>query len=114
MLVNAFSGRTSAWIFEINEKRSSTILLGAITGVAVLIYVTGLFASFNYGFIIQKHEKTLQELQQLLVTREVTAQTLHTNFGKDHQAALDSMEKISKIRYIAPESFVDASTIKSN
>ena len=100
VLVNPFSGRTSAWTFGINDKRTVSLFLGTAIGLALVIYITALFTSFNYGFLIQEREKTLQELQRLLIAEEVTAQKLHTNFGENHKDA--------------PESFVDASVIRSH
>jgi dolichyl-phosphate-mannose--protein O-mannosyl transferase len=110
---NISSGIVSTFTLGINARKAISIFLGLIIGLLIIIYIFALFASFNYGLVIQERDKIRRELQQSLIAEELKARKLQTDLWESHKDEFNSMEKISKMRYITFDNFADASAVKS-
>ena len=79
--------------------------------IAILIitlgsYLTALYFIINTGFAIQEQEKTMVQINEEFLAMELTTQNNRTKLAEDQKPILESMEKISTVKYLLPQSFV--------
>lgn len=103
-----FSYRVTQFIFverfiDANQQGKVTAIFLAVLSLGVVVYLAGLFASFYLGFGIQQVNSQYQKLDKSVLENVLTLQS-KLSFLDDHQkAVLQSMEKVSLIKYIQPE-----------
>lgn len=95
-----------AWFREYNKY--GFISLGIITLliIALASYLAAIYSMINTGFVIQKHEEVMAEISKDFLAMELAAQSGRTKLTEDQKSVLESMEKISAVKYLLPKSFV--------
>lgn len=74
--------------------------------IAVLVsYLTTLYASIGIGFAIQGQENSLESMKRDFLALELKLQEKKSALAKERQPALESMEKVTKIRYLLTKNF---------
>lgn len=95
-----------AWFREYNKYGLISFGIISFLMIALVSYLTALYFIINLGFVIQKHEKVMAETSEDFLAVELAAQSGRTKLAEDQKSILESMEKISAIRYLTPKSFV--------
>lgn len=89
------------------EKTGSSNLMkkGLLAAVifSVVTYLAALFLSFSLGFQIQEQTASQKELAKALRWREIFLQQRIDLLAEGRLSQLESMEKVSSIRYLRPE-----------
>lgn len=95
-----------AWFREYNKY--GFISLGIITILVITLvgYLAAIYFIINIGFVIQKHEEVMAEISEDFLAMELAAQGGRTKLAEDQKSVLESMEKISAVKYLLPKSFV--------
>ena len=97
------------------KNSSATWLLATLLIVFLASYLGALYASIGISFSIQDQEKLIQDAEKDLLTVEVELQAKKSSLAKEKNSILESMEKVSNIRYILPKNYVvsDSALLKS-
>lgn len=77
--------------------------------VAVLGYLVSAYVVFEIGFKIQGQESAISQLESSVASKEINLHELRTGLANDGGELLNSMEKVSALRYIGEEGKVTAS-----
>lgn len=85
---------------EINRKGTLTFCLLAVMLLGSLQYIGALYAVFSVGLRLQTENRHISSLSQEVDALEVRTQRASANFSMEHKDLLDSMEKISQVKYI--------------
>ena len=86
-----------------NKNGLFTISVLALHAIFAVTYLASLYLSFSYGFEIQKGNTSLRELEKKTLERELIVQEKIQALAGDNHPVLESMEKVSTIRYLTPE-----------
>ena len=84
-----------------NSRYLTRVLLIWIAG-AVLVYLIAIYSLFGLSVTIQKKVTTVKELTEINTITALNLQQKHTEFARNNQDFLKSMEKIADLRYILP------------
>lgn len=106
--LNIFALRKSAgWFYNLNKKGGAvSFVLMAVILVSVISYLATLFTAFDIGIKIQTTEKELVKLNSAATLLEAQIQKKELSFVQDQQDVLESMEKVSSIKYLRLDNFV--------
>lgn len=98
---------------EVSEKvlifgarRIITGALAALIGVSILGYLVAVYASFSLGFQLQNQAKNQEALSKEAVGLELLAQERINLIAYEQKGVVESMEKVSAIKYLTPANFV--------
>lgn len=91
---------------EINKKGVITLALGGVIILSASAYILATYTIFGLGPRIQEAAGRLSELKNDHLKTELELQKKRAGFLKDHKSILESMEKISTVKYLRPENFV--------
>ena len=94
------------WFREYNRQGFISLGIIALLIVTFTSYLATLYFIINTGFVIQKHEGVMAEISENFLTMEFTAQSGRAKLAEDQKSVLESMEKISAVKYLLPKSFV--------
>lgn len=97
-----YRGETTPTFFF--QKRTTYAMFGSIL-ILVMAYIVSLYLIFYWGFAIRTSNEAAQILEDERLSAEVMVQRKESSLVKDNQIILESMEKISAIRYVRPVSF---------
>lgn len=86
------------------QKRTTYVMFGGIL-ILITVYIVSLYLIFYWGFAIRTSNEAAQILEDKKLSTEVMVQRKESSLVKDHKIILESMEKISAIRYVRPVSF---------
>lgn len=86
--------------YVLNQKGFITAALTLLIIFSIVSYLVVLFLTFDLGFKIQLAEKKFAQLKNAAATLELQIQKEETSFAKDHQDVLESMERVSSIKYL--------------
>lgn len=89
---------------RINARGIVTIGCGVVIGSAIAMYLGAMAMLFHRGLQVQDASRVITRLEQDLLTSEIRLQERDAGFMQDHEAILQSMEKISSINYLSLES----------
>lgn len=92
----------TSFFFTLRERLVSGTLLAAII-LSVAAYLIALFLSFSYGFQIQKQAATEEKLARTFQETELGLQRKMDLLAEGQVSWLESMERVSSIRYLRPE-----------
>lgn len=98
------AGATLGRFQEINSKGWVTVLSGVVITISLALYIFSLYGSFGLGFKIRSHQAQVLELQNTVLNLELKLEKKQTDFTEEYKDVVESMEKISAIRYISAES----------
>lgn len=76
---------------------------------AALGYLISAYAIFEIGFKIQGQESAISQLESSVASKEIMLHKLRTGLANDGGELLNSMEKVSALKYIGEEGAVTAS-----
>lgn len=97
-----YSEETASTLFF--QKRTTYAMFGGIL-ILVTAYIVSLYLIFYWGFTVRTNNEVAQVLEDERLSAEVMVQRKESSLVKDHKIILESMEKISAIRYVRPVSF---------
>lgn len=83
-----------------NKKSVVTFCLIGIMLFGAVQYLGALYAVFSIGLRLQTENRQIRVLGQEVDALELKTQRASANFPVEHKDALDSMEKISQVRYL--------------
>lgn len=92
----------TSFFFTLRERFVGRILIAAII-FSVAAYLIALFLSFSVGFQIQKQAAAEEELARTLQETELSLQRKMDLLAEGQVSWLESMERVSSIRYLRPE-----------
>lgn len=95
-----------AWFLDFNRRGHITQLLIAVVVFAVVAYLASLYFATNFDLEIRNGNKLLPGLLEEVRKDEFILQNLTTGFALENADVLQSMEKVSAIKYLAPETVV--------
>ena len=98
-------GGAFRWFSKINKDGVLTGMLLALFIAVLVSYLTTLYASIGIGFAIQGQESALESMKRDLLALELKLQEKKSALAKEKQPALESMEKVTKIRYLLTKNF---------
>lgn len=85
---------------EMNKKSAVTFCLIGIMLFGAVQYLGALYAVFSIGLRLQTENRQIRVLGQEVDALELKTQRASANFPVEHKEVLDSMEKISQVRYL--------------
>ena len=101
----SFNGRARImhYAFEGLQSRGFvTHMTVAWIAGAVLTYLIAAYSLFGLGVTMQQKSAVLKELTETNTIVELNIQQKQTEFAKNNEDILQSMEKISDMRYVLP------------
>lgn len=91
-----------AWS-EINKRGIITITGIVCVVVAVSIYLSALYGAFEASFLLRRQAEEIKQLTERAVALEINLQKRQADFRLANIPELETMEKISSIKYIGNE-----------
>lgn len=88
--------------YILNNSRFFTGLLMTWILVAVAIYLIAIYSFFGLGVALQEKSLMVKNLSESNTIVELNLQQQQTAFVRNNQTILESMEKISDMRYVLP------------
>lgn len=101
--------KAAEWFGVFNKGGIISLVLLLIIIISLASYLAALFLTFNLGFKIQIAEKEFAQLKDTVAALELQIQKEETSFVKDHKDILESMERVSSIKYLAIDNFAISS-----
>lgn len=95
-----------AWFKEYNMYGLISFGIITLLIIALVGYLAAIYFIINTGFAIQKHEEVMAEISEDFLVMELAAQSGKTKLAEDQKSVLESMEKISAVKYLLPKSFI--------
>ncbi len=91
------------YLFQIFQDRGfvTNVMIAWVAG-AVLVYLVSVYLLFGLGVIMQQKSVTLKNLMETNTIIELNLQQKQTEFVRNNEDVLQSMEKISDLRYVMP------------
>ncbi|MDP3770190.1 MAG: hypothetical protein U1A25_01970 [Candidatus Sungbacteria bacterium] len=86
----------------INDRGSITAMIIGWGGAAIASYLIAVYYFFGLGASMQQKSLLIKELTESNTIIELTIQQKETAFARDNEDVLESMQKISDIRYVTP------------
>lgn len=93
-------------LYAFFQMRMLGIVLAGLLGGILIFYGVSLYATFDLGFQIRHDSTELRNAKIGLEEKELEAQSVLSTFASEHKVVLESMEKISAIKYLIPQSVV--------
>ena len=97
--------KAAEWFYIFNKGGFLSLTLLLIIVISIISYLAALFLTFGLGFKIQIAEKELTQLKDTTATLELQIQKEETSFAKNHKNILESMERVSSIKYLTIDNF---------
>lgn len=85
--------------------QNNGFITGAIIAwitIAVVMYLVAVYSFFGLGVTLQHKSFAIKNLTESNTIAELNLQQRQTEFAKNNQYILESMEKISDMRYVLP------------
>lgn len=95
---------SSDWFLHKNRKGVVTIFSVIFLFSAVAGYLAGLYFVFQFGLAMKNDSQKFTKLRSEIAVLELRAQGRQALTNADAKVILDSMEKISGMKYLTPES----------
>ena len=91
------------YAFDVLQKPGfiTHVMLAVIAG-AILAYLIAIYSLFGLGVTLQQKSIVLKELTDTNRITELNLGQRQTEFAKNNEDILQSMEKISDLRYVLP------------
>lgn len=86
----------------INDQGYVTAIIIAWSATAIASYLIAVYVLFGLSASMQQKSLLLKELTESNTIVELNIQQKETAFVRDNQNVLESMQKISDIRYVIP------------
>ena len=99
-------GLDFGWFREYNKYGLISFGIISLLIISLISYLATIYFIINTGFAIQKHEEVMAEISEDFLAIELAAQSGRTKLAEDQKSVLESMEKISAVKYLLPKSFV--------
>lgn len=103
--MDSIAERFSVWNRDGRLTLSSLIFIA----IAVFSYLVSAYAIFETGFKMQGQESVISRLESSVASKEINLHELRTGLANDNGGLLDTMEKVSALKYIGEEGAVTAS-----
>lgn len=103
--MDSMTGRFLVW----NRDGLLTIAALIFIAVAAFSYLVSAYAIFEIGFKMQAQESVISRLESSVASKEINLHELRIGLANDGGELLNSMEKVSALRYIGEEGKVTAS-----
>lgn len=97
--------RAAERFYDLNQKGLITLTFILIIVFSIISYLAALFLTFNLSFKIQAAEKEAAKLKNTAAVLEFQIQKEEASFVQDHKNILESMEKVSNIKYLTSDNF---------
>lgn len=88
---------------RINQKGLVTFCLLGIITLGALQYLGALYGVFSFGLQLRDENRQIAQLSEDTDGLELKVQRSAATFLVEHKELLDSMEKISEVRYLTGE-----------
>ena len=82
------------------RSKKLAVVQGVIFLLLLAVYLTALYVSFMYGFAIENSLKDERELTKLVQAKTILLQEKNTTLAISGVSILQSMEKISSLKYL--------------
>lgn len=92
------------WLME--KSRGGRVTLWLLGGIifCVFIYLLALFTTFSLSFQIRENTRRYDELSEHTLRSEILLQQRKSELAENHTLLLQSMERVSSVKYLTPES----------
>ena len=84
-----------------NSRLFRGVLISWIA-VMVVVYVVATYFVFGLGMILQQQSRVIKDLTESSIITELNFQQRQTEFVKSNKDILQSMQRISDMRYVLP------------
>lgn len=101
--------KINEWFCVFNKGGLLSLALLLIIVISLVSYLAALFLTFGLGFKIQVAEREFTKLKDAAAILELQIQKGETSFAKDHKDVLESMERVSSIKYLTIDNFAVSS-----
>ncbi len=81
----------------------ATAGLAALAGLSLISYVVALYWTFGLGVGIDALKKERDAIERVIAADIVVLQHKHTRLDLEYPEVIGAMERVSQIRYVAPE-----------
>lgn len=88
---------------NVNRKGILSGALLLLIGVSVISYLIALYLTFGLGFSLQKNERAAGQLQNSVSIQEVALWEKEANLAENNKSVIESMEKITALKYVTPD-----------
>ena len=92
------------WFLRKNRRGIITIFSAVFLLAGVAVYLGGLYFTFQSGIMAKSDSQQFAKLRSEITILELRVQERQIFTSADAKAILDSMEKISGMKYLTPES----------
>lgn len=75
-------------------------VLAWITAVLITLYLGSLYITFKTGFTLQEVTNRIAKVDEDILSLELRLQERRGRLAHDHKTVLESMERISNIKYL--------------
>lgn len=93
-------GQLKIWFGEINRSGIIMTVLVWIIAVLITLYLGSLYITFKTGFIVQEVNNRIVKADEDILNLELRLQEERGRLAHDNQTVLESMERISTIKYL--------------
>ncbi len=98
---------------NINKEGIFTWVSIAIIIVSAVGYIASIYLVFGLGFNIQNKSEELSHLEAVVTRKELKLHEAQVGLAKGGSELIRSMEKVTSVKYLVPDSFA-ASDIMGN
>ena len=96
--------RIAQAMFEaLNPRGVITFFLMVVVVASIVVYISSLYYMFVLGFRIQKGTSMARDIEESNTAIDLDIQRRETAFAQLHSDVLQSMQKISRIRYLTAD-----------
>ena len=102
---SSFTGKVGVMHYAydaLQERGFITHMMLALIAGAILAYLIAVYSLFGLGVTLQQKSMVLKELTDTNRITELNLGQQQTGFAKNNEDILQSMEKISDLRYVLP------------
>jgi len=85
-----------------SHSRFITSVAVAWIAIAVVIYFVAVYSFFGLGVTLQEKSSAIKDLIESNTITELNLQQRQTEFARNNKNILESMQKISDMRYVLP------------
>lgn len=86
----------------VNRRGAVTFALISVIFLSIAAYLVSMYYFFAVGMALRSRTAMLRDLDDSNVALELRIQAKETAFASDHKDVLESMQKISSIKYLTP------------
>ncbi|GEM_PF-6372781 len=92
----------------LNANRNGVVSILLLSGLVLGIgsYITFSYLTISTGLAMQERLKEIERMNKTITADEIVIQQKVSGLAESHSDLLQSMEKVSSIRYITTENFV--------